>query len=258
MKRRPFIFLALGLLALTTPASAADPIRFGVAAEPYPPIASKNAAGEWEGFDIDLMHAVCDEMKARCEIFETAWDGIIPGLQARKFDVIWASMAITDKRREVVDFTVKLYETPPVWVGPKTFSKDLTKPEEIKGLTVGTQTGTVNVDYLTATYGDKITIKTYDTADAALADLIAGRSDLVVSDAITAMSLLGSSSESYAILAPIKGDPKILGYGIGGGVRKGETDLLDRLNAAFERVRASGKYQEIAARYFKDFDIYNP
>lgn len=258
MKRRPFIMLAFGLFALTSPVSAADLLRFGVAAEPYPPIASKNAAGEWEGFDIDLMQAVCDELKATCEIYETAWDGIIPGLQAKKFDVIWASMAITDKRKEVVDFTVKLYETPPVWVGPKTFAKDLSKPEAIKGLTIGTQTGTVNVDYLSATYGDTITVKTYDTADAALADLIAGRSDLVVSDAITAMDLLAANAETYAILAPIKGDPKLLGYGIGGGVRKGETDLLDRLNAAFERVRASGKYQEIAAKYFKGFDIYNP
>src|ERR1700742_3367587 len=79
-------------------ARADDVIRFGVAAEPYPPFASKDASGKWVGFEIDLMDAVCAEMKAKCTIVEAAWDGIIPALQSDKFDVIWASMLITDKR----------------------------------------------------------------------------------------------------------------------------------------------------------------
>ena len=101
------IFLS-AVLALTSLAARADDvIRFGVAAEPYPPFASKDASGKWVGFEIDLMNAVCAEMKANCTIVESAWDGIIPALQSDKFDVIWASMLITDKRKQVIDFTDK-------------------------------------------------------------------------------------------------------------------------------------------------------
>ncbi len=74
--------LALGSIA----AQAQDTVRFGVAAEPYPPFSSKDASGKWVGFEIDLMDAVCAEMKAKCSIVEVAWDGIIPALQASKFD----------------------------------------------------------------------------------------------------------------------------------------------------------------------------
>ncbi|HEX3064363.1 MAG TPA: transporter substrate-binding domain-containing protein, partial [Dongiaceae bacterium] len=93
--------LALGSFA----AHAQDTVRFGVAAEPYPPFSSKDASGKWVGFEIDLMDAVCAQMNAKCSIVEVAWDGIIPALQAKKFDVIWSSMSITDERMKQIDFT---------------------------------------------------------------------------------------------------------------------------------------------------------
>ena len=111
------------MLALTAfSARAQDTVRFGVAAEPYPPFESKDASGKWVGFEIDLMDAVCAEMKANCSIAEVAWDGIIPALQANKFDVIWSSMLITDKRKLTIDFTDKYYKTPAEIIGPKSAS----------------------------------------------------------------------------------------------------------------------------------------
>ena len=101
------------------PPAPTTTIRFGIAAEPYPPFTSKDASGKWVGFEVDLMDAVCAELKAKCEIVEVAWDGIIPALQANKFDVIWSSMSITDKRKETIDFTDKYYQTPAVIIGPK-------------------------------------------------------------------------------------------------------------------------------------------
>jgi polar amino acid transport system substrate-binding protein len=109
MKKHVLGKVVLGaILALTTfTAHAQDTVRFGVAAEPYPPFESKDASGKWVGFEIDLMDAVCAEMKANCSIVEVAWDGIIPALQANKFDVIWSSMLITEKRKQTIDFTHK-------------------------------------------------------------------------------------------------------------------------------------------------------
>src|SRR5580704_1518623 len=81
-------------------ARADDTIRFGIAAEPYPPFTSKDASGKWVGFEVDLMDAVCAQLKAKCQLVETAWDGIIPSLQEKKIDVIWSSMTITEERKQ--------------------------------------------------------------------------------------------------------------------------------------------------------------
>ena len=74
-------------------------LKFGVAAEPYPPFTSKDASGVWVGWEVDFMNAVCAEIGEKCTIEEVAWDGIIPALQAKKFDAIMASMLITEKRK---------------------------------------------------------------------------------------------------------------------------------------------------------------
>src|SRR5258707_9114561 len=114
MKRHVLASIVLSAMMVLsgTGAHAQDTVRFGVAAELYPPFSNKDASGKWVGFEIDLMDAVCAEMKAKCSIVEVAWDGIIPALQASKFDVIWSSMLITDKRKETIDFTDKYYHTP--------------------------------------------------------------------------------------------------------------------------------------------------
>src|ERR1700690_2506179 len=117
-------------------AQAGDTVKFGVAAEPYPPFYSKDASGKLGGWEIDLMDAVCAEMKdTKCELVETAWDGIIPALQAKKIDVIWSSMTITDTRRQTIDFTDFYYDSPIVIIGAKadTTRLDLANADSAKG-----------------------------------------------------------------------------------------------------------------------------
>jgi len=78
--------------------NACADLKFGIAAEPYPPFESKDATGKWIGWEIDLMDAVCKQLKEKCEIVEVAWDGIIPALTSKQIDVIWSSMSITPVR----------------------------------------------------------------------------------------------------------------------------------------------------------------
>ena len=95
-----------------------------------------------------------------CEFVTQDWDGIIPALQAGKFDAIIASMSITPERAEKVDFTDKYYNTPPAIVAPKdTTIKGVTK-EDLAGKTIGVATSTTHFNYAEKTYTDS-TIKGY-------------------------------------------------------------------------------------------------
>ena len=118
LDRRLLVAGAL-LLGLGAAPALAAPIKVSVAAEPYPPFASKSAAGDWEGFEVDLAKAVCKAASLDCDIVETAWDGIIPALTSKKIDVIFASMTITPDREKTIDFSIPYYNTPAEFIAPK-------------------------------------------------------------------------------------------------------------------------------------------
>lgn len=244
-------------IALSGVAAKADEvIRFGVAAEPYPPFSSKDASGKWVGFEIDLMDAVCEAMQAQCQLVEVAWDGIIPALQEKKIDVIWSSMSITPERAQVIDFTEKYYNTPAVIIGPKseTVEVDFENPESLSGKIIGVQTSTIHANYVQKYFAQAAQIKLYDTQDNANADLIAGRVDLVMADSLALDAFMKSpEGADFEVKAQVPDDP-LLGEGVGGGIRKGDP-LREKLSEAIEQVRANGTYGTIAEKYF-DFDIY--
>src|SRR5262249_38824690 len=159
----------------------------------------------------------------------------------------------TDERKKVIDFTDKYYNTPSVVVGAKD-QKIEVSAAGLTGKVVAAQTSTVHADYAKKYYPDA-KIKLYDTFDNATADLAAGRADVAIADLIVMDTFLKSDQgKGFEIKAKLPDDPT-LGEGIGGGVRKTDTALRDKLNAAIKSVRQSGKYDEIAKKYF-DFDIY--
>jgi polar amino acid transport system substrate-binding protein len=259
MKRFVFggIVLSAMLILTTFAARAEDTIRFGFAAEPYPPFTSKDASGKWVGFEVDLMDAICAEMKAKCEIVEVAWDGIIPALQAKKFDVIWASMSITAKRKETIDFTDRYYKTPAVMIAAKSssYNIDYQNPDSLKGKIIGVQTSTIHAQFVQKYFGSTATIKVYDTQDNVNADLVAGRIDLDMADSIALADFLKTDQgKDFEVKWTAPKDP-IFGEGVGGGILKESTELKDKLNKALATVRSNGTYDAIAKKYF-DFNIY--
>jgi polar amino acid transport system substrate-binding protein len=251
------IVLAAMMALASFTARAEDAIRFGVAAEPYPPFTSKDASGKWVGFEVDLMDAVCAEMKTKCEIVEVAWDGIIPALQAKKYDVIWSSMSITEKRKETIDFTDRYYKTPAVMIGAKSasFNIDYKNPEGLRGKIIGVQTSTIHAQFIQKYFGSVATVKVYDTQDNVNADLVAGRIDLEMADSIALADFLKTDAgKDFEVKSTAPKDP-IFGIGVGGGILKENTALKERLNKALAAVRANGTYDAIAKKYF-DFDVY--
>lgn len=222
----------------------------------YPPFNLVDKKGQVQGFDIDIARALCKEMGMECEFKVQDWDGLIPGLLAKKFDVIIASMSITDERKQKVDFSNKYYQTPARFVAKKGAGITVSK-EGLKGKSVGVQRATIHENFVRDMFGDAVSIKAYATQDEANMDLVAGRVDLVIADATV---LLGGfintdAGKGFEFIGPSYVDKKWFGDGVGIALRKGDNDLRQKLNKAIDTIRANGVYQKINAKYF-DFDVY--
>lgn len=236
--------------------TASADVRFGIMNEAYPPFFAKDASGKWQGWEIDLMDAVCAEMKEECSIVELSWDGLIPALQTKKFDVIWSSMSNTEERQKIIDFTDKYYNTPSKLIGAKGEKAGATA-EDVKGKTIGIQVATIQSEYYKKYFAGVADEKTYQTLDEAFQDLAAGRIDYVFGDSIVLDAFVKSDAgkDCCADMGDVADDKEILGLGVSGGLRKEDTELKAKLNAAIAAVRASGKYDEITRKYFS-FNIY--
>lgn len=249
--------LAAGVALGAAQADAKDwkKVRIGVEGA-YPPFSEVTADGKLVGFDIDIANALCAEMKVECELITQDWDGIIPALQARKYDAIIASMSITPERKEKVDFTNKYYNTPAKFVRKKGSGIEITK-ESMQGKVVGVQRATIHDNFVTEVYGDAVEVKRYGTQDEAYLDMVAGRVDLLLADSVAMLGgfLETEAGADYEFVGPDFSDPKYFGEGAGIAVRKGEEDLVKMLNTAIEAIRANGTYKSIQDKYF-DFDVY--
>lgn len=250
------VVVALALV-VAGPSFAGDwqKVRIGTEGA-YPPFNFVDKEGNLQGFDVDIAKALCEEMGVECEFVVQDWDGLIPGLLAKKYDAIIASMSITEERKQKVDFTNKYYLTPARFVAKKGAGIEITK-EGLKGKTVGVQRATIHENFLRDNFSDSMDIKSYATQDEANMDLVAGRVDLVIADATV---LLGGFLETdegadYEFVGPGYTDEKWFGEGIGIAVRKGDDDLREMFNKAIKAIRANGVYQKINAEYF-DFDVY--
>ncbi len=243
--KKPILLLA-GLALVFSSLAHAEPLRIATEGA-YPPFNMKSASGELGGFDVEIAKALCAEMKRECTIVDQDWDGIIPGLVNNKYDAIIASMSITPERKETIDFTDHYYSN---YIGIIAPTKSALKVDDLASKTVGAQRSTVAAQWSEDKYGRRGDVRLYDTQTAAYADLEAGRIDALVSDFLPASDWLKDKAD-YAFIGPkIDIDDKI-----GVGIRKGEEDLKQAINAAIKAIRANGVYQKINAKYFST-DIY--
>ncbi len=245
-----FVFAALASLGSAHAASGV--LRFGVAAEPYPPFLMKSPTGQWSGFEADLIRALCVQMKATCEIKEVAWDGIIPALLSDKIDVIFNSMSITPEREKVIAFSRPYYETPGTFVAQKGVKLTLT-PDGLRGKVIGVQGSTANAEFIKQAYGNTATVRLYNTQDDCNADLVAGRIDATYLDQLGILDFLKTKDGSAFELkgsGSVKMDPAIFGSGVGAGLRKADAPLKRQMDQALDQLHASGKYAQISKKYF--------
>ncbi len=243
---------AVAVIALSAQLAYAE-VKIGIAAEPYPPFAEKGADGTWQGWEVEIINAVCAAMEENCEIVEIAWDGIIPALLSKKMDAIMASMSITEERMKTIDFSDKYYNTPAVIVAPKdsSISGDAAS---VEGKIVGVQVSTTHANYVEKHFGNA-EIKTYNTFDEHNQDLVAGRVDAVVGDSLAMQPFLTGDSGGCCEVKGELNDAAVFGPGVGAGLRKEDGELKARINAAIQKIRDDGTFDAISKKYF-DFDIY--
>lgn len=244
-------FSALVLASVISAQAHALDLRIGVAAEPYPPFASKTPTGQWEGFEIDLVQAICQKIQANCTINEVAWDGIIPALTARRIDVIFASMSITPDRERVISFSIPYYTTASAFIaGPSVQVSDVT-PDALRGKVIGVQTATTNADYLRRNYASTSTVRFYNTQDEVNADLLSGRIDLMLADDVGIYDFMKSDqARNLQRVGEASRDPAIFGPGIGAGFRQADNEVREKFNQAINALYESGEFVAIMQRHF--------
>jgi len=271
--KKLILMIVVAAMAASGAAMAKDYKKIKVATEgAYAPWNYKDSAGKLVGFELDLATDLCKRMSVQCTVVEQAWDGIIPSLQAGKYDVIMAGMSITDKRKKVITFSRSYAATPARFVvktsSPSAkFSTAMTtinlatvEPEEkadiamvvkeFKGKTIGVQTATTHENFLREYLGKDADIRTYDTQENLDLDLQAGRVDA----ALAAMSywvplLKKETGKDMVMVGPgFTGGP--FGLGVGVGARKEDQALADMFSKAIDSAIDDGTVSKLAVKWF--------
>jgi len=247
--------------AAAAPAPASQWPELRVAIDPtYKPFTYKTEAGEPAGFDVDIAKALCDELKSKCVFVEQAWDGMIPGLQAKKYDAIISSMSITEERKQAVDFTGKYYNTPSCVV-VKSALKLGAEAANFKGKKIGVLKASTQEKYAMGELQPAgATIVPYDAQDQVYLDIKSGRLDGTVADVVEVAGgfLSTPDGKDYSCAGgriPVEFE-KYFGAGAGVAIRKEDTALRDALDAGIKAIRDNGKWKEIAEKHVPGVDIW--
>ncbi len=238
------------------PASADEALLRIAVQNERPPFSFTDDDGKLQGFDVEIAQALCAVLEQRCTLIPLEFTDLIPGLEEGQIDAAVASISITEERLKKVDFTDKYYQAPNRFVARHGAVSDIT-PSGLAGKTIGVKRGTTHDRYLSDQYAGTAAIVRYGYLDEIFIDLALGRVDLALSDGITlTQSFLKTDlGAGFDLVGPPINDPQWFGRGEGIAVRKGNADLLARLNQGLRQILADGTYQEIRTKYF-DHDIY--
>jgi len=274
MKFLKTVSLAVLASALALGGATAQTKTVKIATEgAYAPWNFTGAGGKLEGFEIDLANDLCARMKVKCEIVAQDWDGIIPALNAKKYDAIMAGMSITDERKKVIDFAGPYVNGPngymvakasPLAKMPGTgeaynLSSQQAAAEKaidatkalLKGKTVGVQGSTIHSNFADKYLKGVAEVREYKTTEQHDLDLAAGRIDAVLADSTAIMGTLDKPEfKDYVMVGPsITGG--LLGLGVGVGLRKGDTELKKNFDDAIRAAIQDGTVKTLSLKWFK-------
>jgi octopine/nopaline transport system substrate-binding protein len=264
--------LVAGLVGLG-PAGAQAQKTVKIATEgAYEPWNFTGPGGQLQGFEIDLANDLCRRMNVKCEISAQDWDGLIPALQAGKFDAIMAGMSITDEREKAISFSRAYANAPNGFVVEKSSALakmpltgerfDLGRDEAaamkaieqikpvLKGKTIGVQGSTTHATFAEKYLKGTAEIREYKSTEAHDLDLAAGRVDAILADSTALQGTLKKPEfKGYAMVGP-NFNGGVLGRGVGAGVRKADTELKGQFDKAVQEAVADGTVKKLSEKWF--------
>lgn len=219
---------------------AKETLSFACSGAYYPFSYYDENTNELVGFDVEIGKALAEAMGMEPKPVTAPWESLISGLKADKYDAIIGSMTITEERKQQVDFTDPYYVS-----GPKLFVREDSDISSVNDLKKDTRIGVLMqsvYEDLAKQYSDNL--KFYESDVTALHDLDLGRVEAVITD------------QNVGMASAKKGGWKIKAVGdllmvenIGIAVKKGNSELVAKLNQALKDIKADGTYEKIAMKY---------
>jgi len=251
-------FAALAVLSMTlfTNSAQAENLRVGMECT-YAPFNFKSPDGELMGYDVDVAKGVAGLIGANLEFVCQKWDGMIPALLANKFDIVVASMSITEKRLKKMDFSSTYRVSVGRLVGKRNSGFNLFDkagspiPANFAGLKVGLERATTYSDWFENVLPDAKVVL-YDTNEALYLDLVNGRTDMIMTNPMKAYLRFLSKADGagFEFVSPQIDEKKYFGTGVGIGLRQGNDALKARLNKAIRTLADHGYLESYALKYF--------
>ena len=271
MKKLFITLFAMVLLSLTTIVNAKS-IRIGTEGA-YPPWNNINSAGELEGAEIDFGNEACARMGVDCEWITQDWDGIIPALLNGKYDIIVAGMSITEERKQKVNFTtgymtdgarfavmkdsgladLKIAGMSKVNLnnaGGKEQAAIGQLIAAMNGKTVCVQSSTIHQNFVEQHMAGAVDVRLYQTVDDHNLDLATGRCDAILADVGSIIDFIESDGGVDVAFTGPTFSGGVFGDGVGGAVRKEDTDSLEMWNKVITEMSADGTTAEITKNWF--------
>ena len=232
--------------AAAMPASAQQVLKVGSTPTGIPFTFLDTKTNSIQGIMVDLITEIGKDAGFQVQIEPMQFSTLIASLTSNKIDIISAAMFVTAARKEVIDFSEPFYTYGEGLLVPKSDSKAYTKQDDLKGEVVGAQVGTAFVDALKKS-GLFSEVKAYDAIPDILRDVNAGRLKAGFADyPILAYNLKQGGFPEARIVETYK--PATVGS-VGIGVRKGDTELLAKINASLAKLKANGTVEKILDKW---------
>jgi len=215
----------------------------------YPPM-EFTEGGEYVGFDMDLIRAIGEAEGFDVKIISLGFDALIPSVQVGTADCCISSMTITDERAEAIDFSDPYY-TAGLIIAVGKDTEGISTLDDLQGKRLAAEVGTTGLaaSNKIREKDPKTTVKVFDSVGEAFMELEKGSVDAVIND---------MPITHYYIKTTGKGKVKMVGevfaaedqYGI--GVKKGNTELLEKINSGLQKIKDNGEYDKINEKWFGD------
>ena len=231
--------------APAAPAAAARVYVVGTDAA-YAPFESQNKKGEIVGFDIEVVKAAAQKAGIEVKFLNTPWEGIFNSVAQGDRDLLISAITITPERRQTLDFSDPYFDAKQL-IAVKNDSK-IAKFSDLAKLKVGVQNGTTGDEVITKLQGkDSPNIKRFESTPLALKEMQSGGVDAVVADNGVVVHYVANNPDSKF---KIINDSSFSSEQYGIAVKKGNTELLEKINKGLAGIKADGSYNQIYTQYF--------